>query len=43
MSNFVEEKLKEWDLSEYIEKFKGNFILFLLIERHNNLFKYIIT
>lgn len=34
--NFVEEELKAWDLSEYIEKFKGSLILFLLIENIKN-------
>lgn len=28
MSNFVEETLKEWGLSQYIEKFKGYHIFF---------------
>lgn len=31
MSNFVEETLKKWDLSEYIEKFKGYYHIFIIL------------
>jgi len=36
MSDFVEKKLEEWGLSEYIEKFKGySFIIFVTVVQNN--------
>jgi len=36
MSDFVEKKLEDWGLSEYIEKFKGYyFIIFITVVQNN--------
>lgn len=32
MSKFVEDTLKEWGLSQYIEKFKGYYHIFIILK-----------
>jgi len=38
MSDFIEKKLEDWGLSEYIEKFKGYYFIIFIIVVQNYFF-----